>query len=157
MNDYGYKAIDSGKFGKTFERDMKAYFNQKAVVAKQGKIDFRRDRKCFEVKTGAGELDGLLKSKIKYVIYVPVVAETEAVDRQEGFILEKNTFLEVLNTCGLIRAKVRTDGSETVAIQTFWNKKENKPHGKKYGQLLDLLYENSLMTLEEYFSTDGKF
>ena len=157
MTDYNYKTIDSGAFGKAFERDLKAEFNQKAKVAKQGKIDFRRDHKCFEVKTGAGELDGLLKSKVKYVIYVPVVEADRAVTEQEGFILDKAIFLEVLTACNLIRHKVSTSGQEKVTIQTFWNRAKNAPHGKGYARLLDGLYENSIMTLEEYFDCDGKF
>lgn len=157
MTDYGYKAIDSGAIGKTFERDLKAEFNQRAKVAKQGKIDFRRDNKCFEVKTGSGELDGLFKSKVKFVIYVPVVEADKAVTEQEGFILDKAVFLEVLNNANLIRHKVSTSGQEKVTIQTFWNRAKNAPHGKGYARLLDGLYENAIMTLEEYFDCGGKF
>lgn len=157
MTNYNYKTTDSGKKGKTFERDLKAYFNQKAVVSKQGKVDFRRDRKCYEVKTGAGELDYLLKSSIKFVVYVPIVNESAEVFQQEGFILERDTFLTVLDEVGLIRqAKAATNGSRKTAIQTFWNATQNKPHGAKYPKLLDALYESCIMTLEEYFDNDGK-
>lgn len=157
MTNYNYKAEDSGKLGKTFERDLKAAFHQGAKVAKQGKIDFRRDAKCFEVKTGAGELDFLFKSKVKYVAYVPVVAEAQDVTAQEGFILERETFLECIEEAGLLRNKVSTSGQEKVTIQTFWNHSKNKPHGKKYFALLDLLYDRSIMTLEEYFDCEGRF
>ena len=92
MKNYNYKLTDTGANGKTFERNLKAYFNQQDKVSRQGKIDFRRDRKCYEVKTGAGELDSLLKGKIKYVCYVPVVDINAPVDRQEGFILERETW-----------------------------------------------------------------
>lgn len=157
MTNYNYKAEDSGKLGKTFERDLKAAFHQGAKVAKQGKIDFRRDSKCFEVKTGAGELDFLFKSKVKYVAYVPVVAEAQDVTAQEGFILDRETFLECIEEAGLLRNKVSTSGQEKVTIQTFWNHSKNKPHGKKYFVLLDLLYDRSIMTLEEYFDCEGRF
>lgn len=155
MTDYGYKVTDCGSNGKTFERDLKAMFNQKAVVSRQGKIDFRKSHKCFEVKTGAGELDYLLKSKIKYVIYVPVVNPALAISQQEGFVLERTTFLNLLSEIGLIRSKVSTSGQEKVTIQTFWNNKLRKPHGKKYYSLLDKLYEESLLTFEDYINADG--
>lgn len=156
MENYGYKVEDSGKNGKTFERDLKAFFNQRAVVAKQGKIDFRRDRKCYEVKTGAGELDYLLKSSVKYVVYVPVVNMDYPVDEQEGFILNRADFLQILEEVGLIREKTATSGAHKVTIQTFWNAKRNAPHGAKYEKLLDSLYDSCIMTLEEYFESDGK-
>lgn len=157
MENYGYKMEDSGKFGKTFERDLKASFCQKAVVAKQGKIDFRRDRKCYEVKTGAGELDYLLKSSIKYVVYVPVVSMDYPVEQQEGFILNRADFLQILEEVGLIREKTSTAGAHKVTIQTFWNHKKNAPHGAKYEKMLDRLYDACIMTLEEYFEQSGKF
>lgn len=156
MNEYNYKASDSGKAGKTFERDLKAAFDQKAVVAKQGKIDFRRDRKCYELKTGAGELDYLLRSRIRYVVYVPVVDMTLPIERQEGFIVERDTFLNLLDELGLIRSKAATCGAERITIQTFWNAKQNKPHGAKYPKLIDALYENCVMTLDEYFENGGR-
>lgn len=156
MTNYSYKATDSGMMGKTFERDLKAAFNQKATVAKQGKIDFRRARKCYEVKTGAGELDYILHSSIKYVVYVPVVDMTAEVTRQEGFVMERAAFIDCLNAVGLIRSKRSTAGEMKTTIQTFWNAKQNKPHGAKLFALLDLLYENCLMTLEDYFENDGK-
>ena len=158
MKNYNYKETDCGAMGKTFERNLKACFNQKEIVSRQGKIDFRRDRKCYEVKTGAGELDSLLKSKIKYVCYVPVVNMEAAVDRQEGFILEREIFINLLETCGLIREKTATNGSRKVTIQTFWNNSKNAPHSKKkYNLLLSELYDNCIMTLDEYFDCDGKF
>lgn len=157
MTEYGYKISDSGKLGKAFERDLKAFFNQKAIVAKQGKIDFRRDRKCYEVKTGAGEITMLLKSNIKYVVYVPVVNATINIEKQEGFIVSREIFLNGLNELGLIRDKISSAGINVKSIQTFWNNKENKPHGTKYFKLLDFLYENSIMTLDEYFDCNGKF
>lgn len=156
MTDYGYKASDCGRNGKTFERDLKALFNQKAVVSKQGKIDFRRDHKCYEVKTGAGELDYLLKSSIKYVVVVPVVEPDKPVTMQEGFIIKREMFMEVLESCGLIRNKVSTAGQNKITIQTYWNNSKGKPHGAKYFKYLDGLYENCMMTLEEFVAADGK-
>lgn len=157
MTDYGYKTSDCGKLGKAFERDLKNAFNQKAIVAKQGKIDFRRDRKCFEVKTGAGEITLLLKSSIKYVIYIPVVNMAMPIEKQEGFIISREIFLNGLSDLGLIRDKISSAGINVKSIQTFWNNKENKPHGTKYYKLIDFLYENSIMTLDEYFDCKGKF
>lgn len=156
MTDYNYKMTDSGMTGKTFERDLKAAFNQRAQVAKQGKIDFRRARVCYEVKTGAGELDYLMRSRIRYVVYVPVVNMERDVTAQEGFIMERDAFLTALDSVGLIRRKTATCGAERVTIQTFWNAKQGKPHGAKYPKLLDELYNNCVMTLEEFFENEGR-
>lgn len=155
MNNYNYKPIDDGAAGKTFERDVKALFGQKAVVSKQGKIDFRRAAKCYELKTGAGELDFLYKSKIRYVIYVPVVVMDRPVEKQEGFLLDRVEFLALLERVGLVRHKISTSGQEKVTIQTFWNGKLNKPHGKKYFSLLDELYENAIMTFDQFANDNG--
>ena len=158
MKNYNYKETDCGAMGKTFERNLKACFNHKEIVSRQGKIDFRRDHKCYEIKTGAGELDSLLKGKIKYVCYVPVVNMNLDIEQQEGFILEREIFLNLLKTCGLIRNKTATNGSRKVTIQTFWNNSKNAPHSKKkYELLLSELYDNCIMTLEEYFECEGKF
>lgn len=157
MTDYGYKMTDCGANGKTFERDLKAAFNRKAVVSKQGEVDFRKSYKNYEVKTAAGELGNYGEKLVKgvsLVLYVPVVNPALPVTEQEGFILDRVTFLECLESCGLIREKVSTSGQHKVTIQTFWNNKLNKPHGAKYFKLLDALYDNCLMTLEEWF--DGE-
>lgn len=152
-----YKATDCGKWGKAFERANKEHFGQRDKVSKQGAVDSRRHGKCFEDKTGAGELDFLYHSKVKYVKYVPVVAENVAVCYQEGFIFEREAFLEMLEEIGLVRTKISTSGQEKVTIQTFWNHKLNKPHGKKYFDLLDACYERCIMTLEEYYEAGGDF
>ena len=41
-------------------------------------------------------------------------------------------------------------------IQTFWNHTKQAPHGKKYGLLLDALYEGCEMTLEEWLEAQGE-
>lgn len=151
-----YQAEDSGKWGKALERSCKVHFSMKDKVSRPGTVDFRRARVCYEVKSGAGEVKALINSKLKYVLYIPVVDEDKAEDQQEGFLLERETFLQILDDLGLLRRKVTTRGTETVSIQTFWNHSKNKPHGRKYYDLIDALYENSLMTLEDFFQAEGK-
>ena len=151
-----YKDNDCGKWGKSFESAIKLYFHQTPKVAKQGDIDFRRNRKCFEVKTGAGELDYLLKSKIKYVIYIPVVDETKEVSRQEGYILERTVFLQGLADCGMIRSKISTAGIEKTTIQTFYNHSRKCAHGKKLYAIMDKFDDTCIMTIQEYFGINGK-
>lgn len=152
-----YKESDCGKWGKALESSIKLYFGRKPTVSKQGKIDFIKNRKYFEIKSGAGELDYLIKSKVKFVVFVPVVNEELPIDKQEGFILKRTDFLDMLNSIGLVRSKISTAGTEKVTIQTYWNHSKNKPHGAKYFTLLDKLYDYSLFTLEEYFTMNGKF
>jgi hypothetical protein len=100
-------------------------------------------------------LDFLYKSKVKYVIYVPVVIEAWPVEKQEGFVLERETFLELLEEVGLVRHKISTSGQDRVTIQTFWNHSKNKPHGKKYFALLDKLYDESLVTFDQFAADEG--
>lgn len=152
-----YKVEDSGRWGKAFERANKAHFGQADKVSKQGAVDSRRKGKCFEDKTGAGELDYLYRSKVKYVKFVPVVAENVAVCYQEGFIFDRVTFLTMLEELGLVRSKISTSGQEKVTIQTFWNHSKNKPHGAKYYKLIDACYDRCIMTLEEYYEAGGDF
>ena len=152
-----YKSTDCGKWGKAFERANKAHFGQADKVSKQGAVDSRRKGKCFEDKTGAGELDYLYRSKVKYVKFVPVVAENVAVCYQEGFIFDRVTFLTMLEELGLVRSKISTSGQEKVTIQTFWNHSKNKPHGAKYYKLIDACYDRCIMTLEEYYEAGGDF
>ena len=151
-----YSEADSGKWGKTFERMPKRNLGMKDKVSKPGQVDFRRNRTCYEMKTGGGELGSVFNSRVRYVVYVPVVRENLETNQQEGFLLERETFLRVIEEAGLLRRKVTTRGSETVSIQTFWNHKKNEPHGSKYYTLLDLLYENSLMTWEEFYNNGCK-
>lgn len=149
-----YSTHDSGAMGKTLERDLKVLLGLADKVASPGKADFRKRYKNGEVKTGAGELGGLGGKLIKgssFVVYVPVVNMDLPVEKQEGFILDRAVFLEMLDSLGLIRTKKSTSGAMKVTIQTFWNHKQNKPHSvKKYNALMDALYENCEMTLEEW-------
>lgn len=149
-----YKANDDGAMGKTFERDLKVLLGQADKVASPSKADFRRRYKYGEIKTGAGELGDLGGKLIKgssFVVYVPVVDMEKPAEKQEGFILDRVTFIEMLEELGLIRTKKSTSGAMKVTIQTFWNHKAGKPTSvKKYNALLDALYERCEYTLEEW-------
>lgn len=149
-----YKETDCGAMGKTFERDLKVLLGQADKVASQGRADLRRRYKYIECKTNAGELGELGGKLIKgssLVMYVPVVNMALPVEKQEGFLIDRVEFLEILDELGLIRTKKSTNGKMKTTIQTVWNYKQNKPHSlKKYNALLDALYERCEMTLEEW-------
>lgn len=150
VNDY--KESDCGRFGKVTECNITGSDSVKTA----GRVDWTYLRKRYEIKTGAGELGNVGERLVKgasMVLYIPI-PEVEAdgsldVARQEGFILTRTAFLEAIETAGLLREKTSTSGSRKVTIQTFWNRKLNKPHGKGYERLLDALYENCEQTLEE--------
>lgn len=150
---------DSGAWGKAFERALKVWFGMQDKVAKPGQVDFRRARKNMEVKTGAGELDMVIRSKQKYVVCVPVVVPERGLLGQEGFIVDRLRFLEILDEVALLRTKPSRSASSLgemkVTIQTFYNHKQGKPHGTKYFDLLDALYNDCIMTLEDFFEADG--
>lgn len=151
-----FKTTDCGAYGKATEETIKAFLHLKVNVAKAGRTDLRKANVCYEVKTGAGEL-GLVGGKLvkgsTMVIYIPVVDENAMISQQEGFVMSRELFLEVLEGCGLIREKTSTSGIRKVTIQTFWNRKLNKPHGKGYQRMLDAFYNlegNGVQTFEEW-------
>ena len=151
-----YKMTDCGGWGKTGEKSIKEFLNLKVSVSKAGCTDLRKANICYEVKTGAGEL-GLVGGKLvkgsTMVIYIPVIDETAEIYEQEGFVMSRELFLDTLEGCGLIREKTSTSGARKVTIQTFWNRKLNKPHGKGYQKMLDAFYDlegNGVQTLEEW-------
>lgn len=152
VNVNEYKVTDCGRYGKAMERTCTGKAKAKAA----GKVDWYHLKERYEVKTGAGELanygEKLLKNS-KKVLYIPVVYEEEdgsvLPEYQEGFILDRETFLAVLDSVGLIREKVSTAGVRKITIQTFWNRSKNAPHGSKYEKLIDALYDNCLETLED--------
>lgn len=131
-------AWDSGAYGKSFEESLTGHH-----VKSAGKVDYNaRFGKC-EIKTGAGELENVINSKCKYVIYEPV-AQGEPY-YQGIFVLERETFLSVMEEIGAIRRKTRTNGTKTVTIQTFYNRSLHKPHGKLLWKIVEVLEENNLL------------
>ena len=149
-NDY------DGKFGKSTEEGIKEFLGLKVCVAKVGRTDMRKEQVCYEIKTGAGELGdfgGKLIKGASMVIYIPVVDENLPIDRQEGFVMSREIFLETLNGLGMIREKTSTAGMRKITIQTFWNRKQNKPHGKGLAKMLDAFYNmegEEVQTLETW-------
>lgn len=167
-----YSIADSGAFGKAFEA---ALTGKRCKVS--GKVDRWLGHTRLEVKTAGGQLwlDG--EETIAHadkVLYCPVpIADADGyVDpyKQEAFLLNKEAFLEALEQAGAIRTdKIRTpearakkaaengergpvqpgEFKRSVAIQTFWNRKANKPHGRLLYRILDAMYENCECTLEE--------
>lgn len=145
----------SGHYGDTFEAGLKSVFGQLALVSRGRAFDLILDKKRYEIKTGSGEL-GRTGSKpcagVSFVIYCPVYNENVAIYQQEAFVLKRDNFLKAIETAGLMRyGKATTNGTNTVnAIQTFWNRSKNAPHGKGYYRLLDALYDNMECTLEDF-------
>ena len=154
-NDYSnlsnYSLADCGAFGKAFES---------ALTGKRCKSSNKVDRWLgkvrLEVKTSAGELGNAgsrLLAHTDKVLYcpVPVMDADGYLDpyKQEAFLLSREAFLTCLEQAGALREKTSTAGTRKVTIQTFWNRKANKPHGALLYRLLDALYENCECTLEE--------
>lgn len=158
VNEFSWK--DCGAFGKA----MECALTKKNYVKAQNKADYiskRLDGKkiSYEIKTGAGKLSMNSHHELahcRYVIYVPVVQFDEEgtvnAEMQEGFIVEKTAFVEMLNEIGLLRTdKDYGNGQRGYAIQTFWNCSKNAPTSKKaYARLLNALYDTCEMTLKEF-------
>ena len=139
-----FKANDNGAYGKAFEIAVKQMLGKKACVSACGKTDLRYG-KYYEIKTGAGVLDytgtgNAMCYGSTMVIYAPVVNENDLLET-EAFVMTRKVFLETLESLGMIRHKVSTAGTETLSIQTFWNRSKNQPHGKKYEKMIDRFYE----------------
>lgn len=140
---------EDGLAGDTFEIALKEFFEMELKVSSKGVVDLpvkvSQKAKRFnkvEVKTGAGEVRNELKGN-SYVIYCPVVDLEQDLYHQEAFVIQRTIFIECLKAAKCYRYyKKATDGSYGDAIQTFWNRKQNAPHGKKIYALLDELYEH---------------
>lgn len=166
------KSSDCGRYGDAMETTTKAFYGYVVKVAKAGRPDLRRGGHCYEIKTGAGEVEALYGSKLPYVIFIPVpmYRETPAgydkdgnalvsieidVERCEGFLFERETFLQGMEAIGAIRsAKKGTDGKIRHCLQTFWNHKKQAPHGKLLDKILDFGYENCVASFDEWLHAD---
>ena len=148
--------FDSGRIGKNFEVELKATLKLIPKVARPGRTDLRKNHVCYEIKTGAGELGNIGDKLVKgssMVIFVPVVDENRNFFKQEGFVMSRDLFLEVLENCGMIREKTATNGTKKMTIQTFWNRSKNAPHGKGYARMLDAFYDlegNGVQTFTDW-------
>lgn len=148
-----------GHFGDTFDAGMKNVFGMGNLVSRGRSIDLILNGKHYELKTGAGELGNADKKALhgcSMVIYCPVYDETVSVEEQEAFVIEKNAFLQVIKNAGLYReTKTTTNKRQVHAIQTFWNRSKKAPHSKKaYERLLDGLYDNMDMMLDEFIEAN---
>lgn len=138
-----------GEKGDIFEIALKEFFGLELAVSPQKVVDLPvkvtarvKTFNKIECKTGAGEIRHELKGN-SFVIYCPVVDMGADLLHQEAFILQRSIFIECVKKAGCFReSKKATNGTSGEAIQTFWNNKLNKPHGKKLFALLDELYEH---------------
>lgn len=157
LNDYASHSIhgNDGLAGDCFELALHDHFNQPLRVSGNGVVDLkaRVTAKTFnkvEVKTGAGQIPNNLKGN-SYVVYCPVVDLSLPLYKQEAFVVKRAVFIKCLQEAGCYRAsKTTSSGQTTEAIQTFWNRKQNKPHGRKLEYLLNALYDSGCQTLEEW-------
>lgn len=148
---------EHGLAGDCFELALHDFLGQELKVSAQNVVDVKArisdSVKTFnkvEVKTGAGEIPNNLKGN-SYVIYCPVVNLNAPLNKQEAFVVKRSTFIQCLQDSGCYRASKKTSsGQMTEAIQTFWNRKLNKPHGRKLSYLLDALYASDAVTLEDW-------
>lgn len=166
------KVTDAGRYGDAMEMATKDFFGYVVKVAANSRPDLRRGGKCYEFKTGAGEIEKLYHSEQPYVMFIPVpmyneipagfaddgtplVSITIDVERCEGFLFEREAFLQGMESIGAIRAaKKGTDGIRRHCIQTFWNHKKNAPHGALLDRILELGYSESVADFAEWIHAD---
>lgn len=155
MNNKG----EDGLAGACFELALHDLLGDSLEVRAAGKTDLRlriEGKLCrVEAKTGAGRIMNDCRGN-SYMIYCPVVNMEADIYHQEAFLVTRKQFIAILQDVGLYRAsKNSTSGPATEAIQTFWNRAKNLPHGRKYYRLLDKLYEESYASLEDYLKEQG--
>ena len=159
MKEYIFDKKDSGIVGKAFEMAVKDALNRKNAdkVSPCGCADFRWHNKNYDTKQNGstikyGNSAKYIKgsNRVIYATHVAhtVVAETEkeitiTVDlaNTEMFVLDRMEFVNYLldNNCAKLNVSRRT-----VNIQTMWNYKEDKYHGRKPIVLEKWAYEHDL-------------
>lgn len=159
LADYAVHSVhgEDGLAGDCFELALHDFLGQPLVVSARGVVDVKTRVSAtvkiynkVEVKTGAGQIPNNLKGN-SYVVYCPVVDMNKPLIKQEAFVVKRTVFIQCLKDAGCYReSKTTTAGTKTEAIQTFWNRKLNAPHGKKLYKLLDALYASDAMTVEEW-------
>lgn len=148
---------NDGLCGDCMELAIKGWHGLELCVSAQGVVDLKakvsdtvKTYNKVEVKTGAGQIPNNLKGN-SFVVYCPVVDLDKPLHKQEAFVVKRTVFIKCLQEAGCYRISKRTTaGTTTEAIQTFWNRKLNKPHGRKLEHLLDALYASGCQTLEEW-------
>lgn len=131
---------DSGLLGHALELAIKDFLGKPLTLSPAGRCDVRLGTRNCEIKQGAGVLGpvgGKLLKGSGLMLYVPVVLEGYDILHQEGFIIERPEYLEAMDKAGALREKSTSKGQRVITLQTFWNKKLNKPHGR----LLDRMIE----------------
>ena len=142
---------DNGLLGNALELAVKDFYHRPLRLSPAGKCDVRIGTRNCEIKQGAGELgspDGKLCHGSGLVLYVPVLIEDQPLLRQEGYVLERDVFIEALASVpGLIRYK---SDRNRVTIQTFWNRTTWEPHGRKLDLMIQALEAAGAEPLEEF-------
>lgn len=161
LYDYAVYSIhgEDGLAGDCFEAAFTEACGQEPCVSARGVVDVKvkisatvKNYNKVEVKTGAGQIPNNLKGN-SYVVYCPVVDLNKPLHKQEAFVVKRAVFIQCLKDSGCYRESKRTtSGTRTEAIQTFWNRKLNAPHGRKLEKLLDALYASEAMTVEEWLN-----
>lgn len=146
-----------GLQGDCFELALKGWHGMELKVSGNGVVDLKvkvtgdvKTHNKVECKTGAGQIPNNLKGN-SYVFYCPVVDMDKPLNKQEAFVVKRAVFIKCLQEAECYRMSKRTSSNTySEAIQTFWNHKLNKPHGRKLSYLLDALYASGCQTLEEW-------
>jgi len=119
------KKNDSGFFGKEFEKAVKHYLNGNKGnvnrVSAKGKHDVKYHGLTIEIKSNCGEINNNINSN-DYIIYT-MDNKTDYNAPERAHVLTVEQFINVLDTCGLIRMKRATNGATVRAIQSYKNSK----------------------------------
>lgn len=135
---------DNGLLGKALEVAIKDYLGKPLTLSPQGTCDTYLGRRHVEIKQGAGVVGiagGKLLKGSGLMLFVPVVLPDYDILHQQGFIGERPEWLEAMNNAGALREKVSSTGQRVIALQTFWNRTANAPHGKLLDKMIEEMYK----------------
>lgn len=140
-------AMDSGLFGKAAECRITSYINNRVItkVKAQGKTDASIKRISYEIKTGTGEIDGILAGATKFVIYAPNARDIESLEDYR--VIPTAEFVDMVKGLGLVYAdktSAKNGSKPKMKLKFAWLDKSGEWLRKSQGQSKGLAFAKAL-------------
>lgn len=120
-----YKSTDCGRFGKALEVNVKHLLNgnrgNSDKVSAKGKIDVKHKGLKYEIKSNCGEINENILTN-DFIIY-SYDSESDWNNPTACHVIPAKEFIEIVESLGLMRKKVSTNGQLKKSIQSYRNSK----------------------------------
>ena len=120
-----YKPTDCGRFGKALEINVKHLLNgnrgNSGKVSAKGKTDVKHKGVKYEIKSNCGEINENILTN-DYIIY-SYDSESDWNNPAACHVIPAKEFVEIVESLGLMRKKVSTNGQLKKSIQSYRNSK----------------------------------